>query len=236
MGDIVRNLQHEVTRLKDENQALRDEAALLRGYVSAIESLMDAVDELDRRPRFSAAGPYPVQRHDRHHLEGWIADGGRRRKRRAGLRVRAGRRQHREAGRAAAAHRQGDRRWVAQNAKPAIVENARADPRFYNGIDDAYKFTTNSVLAAPIVGHGQVLGVIEVLNKNNGKSYGQATCSCCRCCAASPGRCSTRWPSRKNRNPPEPLRASPISTGHRSACVPFLYPAPFPSPDAFLMT
>jgi GAF domain-containing protein len=64
--------------------------------------------------------------------------------------------------------------WVAQKGQPTIVNNARGDIRFYPGIDDAFKFQTNSVLAVPIVGKGRTLGVIEVLNKHSGRIFDPA--------------------------------------------------------------
>ena len=56
--------------------------------------------------------------------------------------------------------------WVAQNRRATIVNDARKDERFYDDVDKEFQFRTDSVLAAPIVGGGRVLGVIEVLNKS----------------------------------------------------------------------
>jgi GAF domain-containing protein len=175
MGDLVRNLQHEVSRLKDENQILRDETASLKGYVGAIESLMDAIDELDPTSEIlplldrilynamvvttSKDGSLMVLDEESQELAFVHARGDITIEKLAGQRLPLGK---------------GIAGWVAQNGKPAIVDNARTDTRFFPGIDDAYRFTTNSVLAVPIIGQGQVLGVIEVLNKLNGKPYGQA--------------------------------------------------------------
>lgn len=175
MGDLLRNLQHEVTRLKDENLALRDEAASLRGYVGAIESLMDAIDEIDPTAEIlplldrilynamivttSKDGSLMVIDDETKELAFVHARGDVSIDKLAGQRLPIGK---------------GIAGWVAENARPAIVDNARTDNRFFPGIDDAFRFTTNSVLAAPIIGKGQVLGVIEVLNKLNGKPYGQA--------------------------------------------------------------
>ena len=175
MGDIVRNLQHEVSRLKDENQQLRDEAASLRGYVGALESLMDALDELNPQAEIiplldrilynamivttSKDGSLLVVDDEAKELAFVHARGEVSIDKLAGQRLPLGK---------------GIAGWVAQNGKPAIVDNARIDARFFPGIDDAFRFTTNSVLAVPIIGKGQVLGVIEVLNKLNGKPYGQA--------------------------------------------------------------
>lgn len=61
--------------------------------------------------------------------------------------------------------------WVAQNQKSVIVNDVQSDERFYPGIDEEFGFKTRSMLAAPVVGGGQVLAVIEVLNKHDGKLF-----------------------------------------------------------------
>jgi GAF domain-containing protein len=61
--------------------------------------------------------------------------------------------------------------WVADHREPTIVEDARKDPRFYPGVDDAFQFNTKSLVAAPIVGGGRLIGVIEALNKEAGRSF-----------------------------------------------------------------
>lgn len=66
---------------------------------------------------------------------------------------------------------QGVAQWVAQNRRPAIVNNATSDERFYKGIDIDNDFRTQSILAAPIIDGQKVLGVIEVLNKKDGAYF-----------------------------------------------------------------
>lgn len=61
--------------------------------------------------------------------------------------------------------------WVAQHRVATIVNDAREDDRFYAVLDDELDFETHSVLAAPIVGAGRVLGVIEVLNKHQAQEF-----------------------------------------------------------------
>jgi GAF domain-containing protein len=55
--------------------------------------------------------------------------------------------------------------WVVQNAEAALVRDVRTDQRFSRDIDEAFKFQTLSVAAAPLFGDGRVIGVIEALNK-----------------------------------------------------------------------
>lgn len=61
--------------------------------------------------------------------------------------------------------------WVAQNRQSVIVNDVQSDERFYPAIDEEFGFKTQSMLAAPVIGGGQVLGVIEVLNKHDGELF-----------------------------------------------------------------
>jgi len=64
--------------------------------------------------------------------------------------------------------------WVVQNAQPALVRDVRRDLRFSELIDDAFKFRTQSILAAPLVGDQRVLGVIEALNQPGDQAFSDA--------------------------------------------------------------
>jgi diguanylate cyclase (GGDEF)-like protein len=55
--------------------------------------------------------------------------------------------------------------WVAAHVKPAIVRDARADPRFMQEVDNATGFRTRSVLCVPILSKGKPVAVLEMLNK-----------------------------------------------------------------------
>jgi GAF domain-containing protein len=61
--------------------------------------------------------------------------------------------------------------WVAENQKSVIVNDVQSDERFYPAIDEEFGFKTRSMLAAPVIGGGKVLGVIEVLNKHDGRLF-----------------------------------------------------------------
>ncbi len=61
--------------------------------------------------------------------------------------------------------------WVVENRRATIVNDAQMDDRFYAHIDEELHFKTRSILAAPIIGGGQVLGVIEVLNKEDEEPF-----------------------------------------------------------------
>ncbi len=59
--------------------------------------------------------------------------------------------------------------WVAHNAKSVMVDDVRKDPRFYRGIDQTTGLTTLNVIAVPLFIARQVIGVLELINKVEGK-------------------------------------------------------------------
>ena len=63
--------------------------------------------------------------------------------------------------------------WVAEKQRSVIVNDVQSDERFYPRIDEEFGFKTRSMLAAPVIGGGKMLGVVEVLNKHDGKLFNQ---------------------------------------------------------------
>jgi len=64
---------------------------------------------------------------------------------------------------------QGIAGWVAQNRKMEMVNDVKNDARFTGRFDKASGFETRSVLCVPMFFKGDLVGVIEVLNKRRGK-------------------------------------------------------------------
>jgi HD-GYP domain-containing protein (c-di-GMP phosphodiesterase class II) len=58
--------------------------------------------------------------------------------------------------------------WVIRNGKPMLVNNAEKNIGFYRLIADATGFRTKHAIAVPLICKGEVIGVIEALNKANG--------------------------------------------------------------------
>jgi signal transduction histidine kinase/CheY-like chemotaxis protein len=58
--------------------------------------------------------------------------------------------------------------WVAEHGQPALVPNVGEDPRFYQEIDKISEFETKSILCVPLKSKTKLIGVLEVINKNNG--------------------------------------------------------------------
>jgi sigma-B regulation protein RsbU (phosphoserine phosphatase) len=61
--------------------------------------------------------------------------------------------------------------WVAQHQNSVVVPDVSKDKRFYSGVDKKTGFVTKSILCAPLVVHGKMLGVVEVVNRKDGKKY-----------------------------------------------------------------
>ena len=58
---------------------------------------------------------------------------------------------------------------VSQNSKSVLVDDVRKDPRFYRGIDQTTGLTTLNVIAVPLLIARRVIGVLELINKIEGK-------------------------------------------------------------------
>ncbi len=55
--------------------------------------------------------------------------------------------------------------WVIDHQEATLVRDVRRDPRFSEAVDAAFKFRTQSIAAAPLIGDGKVYGLIEALNQ-----------------------------------------------------------------------
>lgn len=64
--------------------------------------------------------------------------------------------------------------WVAQHQQPVLLDDVRRDPRFSAGVDETFAFNTRSMLCVPVIYGERVLGVIQALNKNNGDAFTEA--------------------------------------------------------------
>ncbi|MBI5881663.1 MAG: GAF domain-containing protein [Elusimicrobia bacterium] len=57
---------------------------------------------------------------------------------------------------------------VAQDRKPAIINDVKSDTRWSSKADAATGFVTRSILAVPMIHQGKLLGVLEAINKLEG--------------------------------------------------------------------
>jgi len=61
---------------------------------------------------------------------------------------------------------------VAQTAEPFIVNEAQSDQRWFRGVDSKTgEFTTRSLMAVPMITKDRVIGVLEVINKQDGTGF-----------------------------------------------------------------
>ena len=58
---------------------------------------------------------------------------------------------------------------VAQTGESILVNDVRKDPRWNSSYDEKSGFETRSILCVPVKFHGEILGVIEVINKKEGE-------------------------------------------------------------------
>ncbi|MBI5865361.1 MAG: sigma 54-interacting transcriptional regulator [Planctomycetes bacterium] len=60
---------------------------------------------------------------------------------------------------------------VVTNGEPILVARVDDHPEFFSGIDKKSRFVTRGMVAAPLRTRGQVLGVVEVINKQDGPQF-----------------------------------------------------------------
>jgi Nif-specific regulatory protein len=60
---------------------------------------------------------------------------------------------------------------VAATGKAELVGDVTSNRHFFKGIDDKSAFQTHELMAAPMICHSEVVGVIEVLNRSGGGDF-----------------------------------------------------------------
>jgi len=63
--------------------------------------------------------------------------------------------------------------WVATHGQPLIVNDVGQDHRFASRFDEETGFRTRSILCAPLWARGRVIGVLEVLNRRDGRPFNE---------------------------------------------------------------
>ena len=63
--------------------------------------------------------------------------------------------------------------WVARTGEPLVVPDARQDPRFRfsHQADEQTTLITGAILAVPLIARGNVIGVLEAVNKKDGAEF-----------------------------------------------------------------
>src|SRR5262249_28742212 len=61
--------------------------------------------------------------------------------------------------------------WVVQHGQPVLVEDTSNDPRFFRRVDDTVGNSTRNLLGVPMIAHNKVIGVVEAINKREGRHW-----------------------------------------------------------------
>jgi signal transduction histidine kinase len=61
--------------------------------------------------------------------------------------------------------------WVYRKGQPLIIQDVRVDQRHFKMVDRVTKHTTHSLVAVPLLVRGEVVGVLEALNKKDNAHY-----------------------------------------------------------------
>jgi signal transduction histidine kinase len=69
---------------------------------------------------------------------------------------------------------QGIAGWVLQHKQALIVDDPHQDRRFYAEVPRSVGFAVTSLVCAPMVVRGKAIGVIQVLNKQEGERFSEA--------------------------------------------------------------
>jgi NtrC-family two-component system sensor histidine kinase KinB len=168
---VVRGLQLEVSRLREENRALKDELTVLRGAVRGLDSLNAVIQSI--RPGVdilhllddllasalavvSATDGSLLLRDDETGELVFAVVQGEAREKLLNFRLPPG---------------AGIAGWVAAHREPQIVHDAPSDPRFFPGVDETFGFQTHTLACVPLLDGHRVLGVIEAINKSTARDF-----------------------------------------------------------------
>ena len=61
--------------------------------------------------------------------------------------------------------------WVFRRKQPLIIQNVKVDRRHFKVVDHVTKHQTHSLVAVPLMVRGEVVGVLEALNKKDDAHY-----------------------------------------------------------------
>lgn len=61
--------------------------------------------------------------------------------------------------------------WIATHGEAVIINDVSKDPRHYRQADQTSGFSTQSLIGAPLLTRGKVIGVMEVVNKLDGSDF-----------------------------------------------------------------
>ena len=65
---------------------------------------------------------------------------------------------------------QGIAGYVAQTGEPLLIPDVAKDPRWYKEISESIGFKTQSIACVPMKVNGEIIGVVEIIDKADGSS------------------------------------------------------------------
>lgn len=164
-SDPIRVLQQEVNRLRAENKELKEEVTILRTSMRGLVALQEVINRLTPDTDVlvliddvlasalaavgASGGSLLLVDEEAEELVFAVVHGAAR-EQLTGFRLGFG---------------EGVAGWVAENRKPAVVEDVRSDPRFSPRVDETFGFQTRSLAAVPLLEGDRILGIIEAVNK-----------------------------------------------------------------------
>ena len=171
---LIRFLQQENTRLKEDSDRLHEENQGLVNYLRLLEDLYRAAQEIGSRDDLleilddtlnhamwlakANDGSVMLLDKESHELVFAVVHGDKRVELR-GYRIAAD---------------TGIAGWVAAQKKPVIANNPHQDWRFSPQVDEAFAFETRSLVCVPMLAGETMVGVIEVLNKLDNGNFNEA--------------------------------------------------------------
>jgi signal transduction histidine kinase len=61
--------------------------------------------------------------------------------------------------------------WIFQHGEPRVIEDVTQEPSYFGGVADTVEITTRNLLGVPMRTHNKVIGVLEALNKRDGRPF-----------------------------------------------------------------
>jgi GAF domain-containing protein len=175
--DLIRFLQQENVRLQEENKTLREENRAFGYYVAALKDLYWASQRITSEENllslldqilYNAMGVLRAEDGSLQLLDEesdelvFVLVHGAIRPELQGYRLGKG---------------VGIAGWVASHGEPLVVNHPRQDQRFSLVVDETFNFITRSILCVPMITRGKLIGVIELLNKQDSQDFIEADAS-----------------------------------------------------------
>jgi len=63
--------------------------------------------------------------------------------------------------------------WVAANDQPALINDVQNDPRYFRRAQTITDFVTRTMLCVPVRSKGRVVGVLQAINKKQGRTFSE---------------------------------------------------------------